>query len=318
MGKPANYVRNKLIFDMTSDHYHNKVPWTWSSTQIKEAFKNIDMFHAKYIAKSVEKEEGAHFDVGTYYHTGIIEPHLLKKECVIFTGKVRNGKEWEKFKAANKGKAILTEREQEVGEKLIRLTQASPCAMKRVKNGDAEVSMFILLRVVNGEIFAVDQRLRLTPDGWTKVSKVPTGGTDLVGKVRADSLAKNRKSFVHDLKSMTGDACDEHAVKSIIQYYNYELSAAYYLDLFSAGLETTIEEFSWTFASKDKDVCQTYRSKQGSNMILLGRERWSKGILKIAQGIQNKWQKFDVVLDIEPHPTELLLMRRRDEDINDL
>ena len=57
-----------------------------------------EKFYKEYITKEIPRKEVSAFDVGTYFHTAILEPHLLEKECAVYPGAVRRGKEWDAFK----------------------------------------------------------------------------------------------------------------------------------------------------------------------------------------------------------------------------
>ncbi len=187
--------------------------------------------------------------------------------------------------------------------------------MSYIKRGKPEASLFIELHVYQGEIYANRYEKKLTRAGWVDCQRLGkkelNKSVRLVVKVRADSLGEE---FVLDLKSTTGNARSESAMREKIKYYNYELSAAFYLDMFS--LESTdgpITEFIWTFASKDCHNCKSYKASDRN--ILIGRKKYMGAILKLAYLIQNDWTLYDSLGVLEPHHTELYHLVESEADL---
>lgn len=295
-----------LIHDLPSNDYH-ATPNSYSSSTLKDALVDVEFFHKKHVLKLIEREEIPAFDVGTYFHTGVLEPHKLKDECIAFTGKVRRGAEWEKFKKIHDGKVIVTPAQLEQAENLMKCVQDSPVAMGFIRRGQPEVSAFIEITVYGGEIYYLARAWKLTRDGWEDadlsedaIDIVRKNGVHMVIKVRADSLGKD---FVLDLKSTTGNAKDEYAMREKIKYYKYELSAALYLDVFTAVTGSHYGKFIWTFASKDFHNSRSYLASQ--NNILIGRKKYKKSILKIADALSSDWEFADTLGVLEPHYSEL-------------
>ena len=96
---------NTLLLDLPSDEYHG-TPDTWSSSNLKTANEDMETFIKKYVTKEIPREHINAFDIGTYFHTSILEPHKLDEECAVW-GNQRRGKEWEEFQEKNKHKAII-------------------------------------------------------------------------------------------------------------------------------------------------------------------------------------------------------------------
>jgi hypothetical protein len=294
--------------DMGSEEYHN-TPGTWSSSQLKTMNEDPEVFHRKYIAKTEERQESAAFDVGTYFHTSLLEPEKVATECAVFEG-IRRGKEWEKFQEENKGKAIITATEHKVALGLVDAVRKSPISMARLAQGDSEVSAFVPIYVYGTDIYSHDGRV-LGKYGWTsEKGKVPKGAVHLVIKVRADRLAE---SYILDLKSTTGNAKNEYAMRGSISKYTYDLSAALYLDMFTIGLDRDVSEFVWTFASKDMFNCKSYIASNDN--ILIGRAKYKKAIADLAFYISNDWEFEDSIGILNPNPWELEHIREKGESI---
>ena len=131
--------------DKLSNAQYHAAEGFFSSSQFKIANEDIELFHKKYITKEiVDKEGNPAFDIGTYFHTAILEPHLLDKECVVMPGdiKTRRGEKWNVFKAANEGKVILSANDYLKAQNLIAAAKDSPVLTDLLKGGESELSLF--------------------------------------------------------------------------------------------------------------------------------------------------------------------------------
>lgn len=292
--------------EISSEQYHS-IEGTYSSSQLKDC-DDPEYFYKKYIAKEVEKVHIPAFDVGTYFHTSLLEPEKIQSECAVFTG-IRRGKEWDAFQATHAGKAIITDSEHKVALGLVKAVQDSPVSMGRLKRGDSEVSGFIQLRVVGSFVYAITWKKRLDKFGWVDC-KIPAKGTDVWMKVRADKLADD---FILDLKSTTGNAKDANLMRKKVADLNYDLSAALYLDIFSAVREKIVSNFIWTFASKDYFNARSYLASQ--DMILIGRAKWKKAVVALAEGIENSWKFEDSMGILNPPPWEYEIIKEQASDL---
>ena len=304
----AKYQLHKLTRDMTSVDYHG-TPDTHSSSQLKDLLDDEDVFIKKHILKTVEREEIGAFDVGTYFHTGILEPHKLKADCIVYPGKVRRGKNWEVFRLKNKDRTIVTQAQKEQAEGLVKAVKDSPVAQEYL-DGECEVSLFNEISIHQGQIFAPHYGKVLTPDGWEEGPKKKIKGAfEMVIKVRADTLGD---TYISDLKSTTGNARSNKSMRDKISYYHYDLSAALYLDMFGL-LFPSLQEFVWIFASKDFFNSKSYRASP--NNIRVGRAKYMKALIKMADCAANKWKSVDYLDTLEPLPHELEYLIERDKDL---
>lgn len=264
-----------------------------------------ELFYKKYVTKEIERESMAAFDVGTYFHCAVLEPHLLEKETVVFQGAVRRGKDWEEFKALHTGKAIISKTEKVVADKLIAAVHDSPISMKFLGNSDPEVSAFVELYVMGDEIFAFrdDECFYLSSTGWVNTSMdydeedIKDFGVKLTIKVRADALGRG-DGVISDLKSTTGNAKKDHEMQTKVASYQYDLSAALYLDVFTHASGTEYHTFVWIFASKDVGNCKAYKASEKN--IMVGRAKWKKAVVELAKYVQNGWTFEDSLGELEP------------------
>lgn len=271
--------------ELTNRQYHEVQGW-YSSSQFKEALNDIQTFHKLYITGEIEKtvspQTQAAFDVGTYYHTAVLEPENLAKECAVWDG-IRKGKLYEEFLEKNKGKVVITAKDFEKANALITATKKDAATVGLIDEGNPELSAFSKI-------------------GSLKV------------KVRADFI-NMEKGYIVDLKSTTGNVRDKRSILNKIDSLDYDLSAALYIDTFNAALKRkAIKDFYWSFASKDQVSCQVYRATP--EMLEIGRRKYRKALEEIAKAKANKWVFKSEVLDLDPLPwtKELWLENKKEEE----
>lgn len=301
---------HKLIRDMASNDYHG-LRYTYSSTQFKDLLDDEDIFIKKHIKKEMEREESPAFDVGTYFHTAVLEPQKLKLECTVFPGKIRRGEAWETFKANNAGKTIVTQQQQDQALGLVKAVKASPVAQGYLV-GEPEVTLMVEIAIYQGEIHAPHFGKLLSKDGWITsrlTEKQYEKAHIIFVKVRADMLGE---TFVSDLKSTTGNAKSNKIMREKISYYNYDLSASLYLDMFSL-VRPDVQEFIWIFASKDVLNSKSYRASETN--IKVGRAKYMHAMVKMADCAKNNWQSVDYLDELEPLPYELEWLKEKDRDL---
>lgn len=299
---------HKPLYDLDINEYHG-MSGSYSSTQFKDLLDDEDVFIAKYIKKEIEREENVAFDVGQVFHTGILEPHKMKNDCIVYPGKIRRGKEWDKFKQKHGRKTIVTQSQKEQADGLISAVKDSPIAQSYL-DGQAEVSIITEIHIVDGQIFAPYYGKMLTIDGWVEgPKKKPKEAFVIFVRVRADMLGG---TYISDLKSTTGNAKSNKDMREKISRYHYDLSAALYLDMFGLQNED-LQDFVWIFASKDLFNSRSYKASETN--IRVGRAKYMKSMLKMAECASNKWQSVDYLDTLEPLPHELEHLKEKDTDL---
>ena len=301
-------MSGELISDMSREAYHSH-PNTFSSSQLKTMLDDPEIFYKKYITKEMEKETSTAFDVGTYFHTAILEPKKLKDECAVYGG-IRRGKEWDAFRVKNANKAIITESELIQANSLINAVKNSSVAASYLTKSEPEISCFADLYVYLGRVYSNDNLL--SNDGWEcnprEFKQAIKKGLKITIKVRADALGED---FILDLKSTSGNVKNEFLIKSSISKYSYDLSAALYLDVFSIVTGKSYKNFIWTFASKDMGNCKSYIASESN--IKIGRVKWSKAIVLLAKNIINEWKVEDTLSILEPNFYEREYLTEKEE-----
>jgi hypothetical protein len=292
--------------ELSSEQYHGAKN-SFSSSQLKTIIQDPEVFYKKYITKEIAREENSAFDVGTYFHTSLLEPEKIESECAVYTGLARRGKDWEDFKERNKGKAIITSSEKITADRMIKSVQDSPISMSLLNNSRSEVSAFAEFFVLGNDIFAFNSNgcHCLTALGWVGTSldyeeeDIKDFGTKLVIKVRADALGIGNGT-ISDLKSTTGNVKNAFEMASKVTSYEYDLSAALYLDVFTLASGEVYDTFVWIFSSKDKDCPGAMSWKASEKNILVGRAKVRRAIKLLAKYVSNGWVFEDQLGTLEP------------------
>jgi hypothetical protein len=273
-----------------------------------------EVFYKKYVTKEIGRESMPAFDVGTYFHTAVLEPEKLSEECAVFEGGIRRGKEWDEFKANAGSRAIITKSEKETADKLIGAIKNSPICMGFLDSSKPEVSAFIEVYVLGDEVFSVKNGTAhvLVSVGWVPDLDVDPEslaefGTKIILKTRADALGMGT-GIISDLKSTTGNCKNAHEMQGKVNSYQYDLSAALYLDVFSMASEEEYHTFVWLFASKDMGNARAYKATDRN--IMVGRAKWKKAILDLAFYLNNNWTFTDSLGEIGPSVYSLEWLER--------
>lgn len=287
--------------------------------------KDPEIFYNEEVLGNKKPMTGSALNIGTYFHTAILEPHKLDEDCAVWKG-FRKGKEWEAFEKEHGHKAIITGgAELDAAMNCVNAVKASPIAMKYIKAGMAEVSAFLPVEVYRGRIYYYTQVVKgynakvLTREGWASVNFNPKSATVKIGlKVRADCIGLD-DGYILDLKSASGDVKNVFIIQGKISELDYDLSASLYLDVFGAANNSVFHTFIWTFASKDKGICKNHKASY--NQILVGRAKWAKAVIDLAKNMKRNWKFVDEMSEIGPKEYEMEWITRGDvfpeEEVDD-
>jgi exodeoxyribonuclease VIII len=236
----------------------------YSSSVLKMALRDIRTFHRKYVLHEVVEKKSDAMNLGSYVHALILEPHKVADEFVEYTG-VRRGQAWEEFQATNQGKTILGNLLKTQGDAMAEAIRHNEVAFNLFNDGAAEVTATAVLN-------------------------------DAPIKVRADYRREDGK--IPDIKTTSGSLTVE-SVQSTIVKYDYDLSAALYVDVFSKVMNMP-HEFYFVFVSKDNPDCAVF--KASPDMIANGRRKYTKAIKIINEGLKTgKWYETGIQEIDMPH-----------------
>ena len=261
-------IRNKMqvtkVAVSTNDDYHKQLPFEehyFSSSQLKTMLKDGPQeFHRQYVLGNVNKvstQKQGEYDLGTAYHTQMLEPHLFNDEIMFFRHS-KNSNVFKKLKKDNPKKIILGNIQEEKFNRLVRNTENSPECMALLKDFKSEESFYYEI------------------DGFRR-------------KCRTDILTK---TYMADLKSTVNDLYDIDSVNKIISDLGYDLAAAYYMDIVNVYRKERnlplLTKYYWIFASKESDMA---RKVEASELTLkIGRAKYQKAIDLINENKKRNWE----------------------------
>ncbi|MAV64728.1 MAG: hypothetical protein CMG00_06010 [Candidatus Marinimicrobia bacterium] len=233
------------INEISNEDYHRDREFE-SSSSLKLFLFDPKSYYKKYVLQEREDDkEKTAFIFGSYIHSCILEPSKTTSEFVVYEGAKRYGKKYEKFKEENPKKQILTEIEAAKADWMIEKFANHAVAPNLIANGQAEKTLCVEI------------------DG-IKI------------KVRADYVTDNA---IHDIKT-TYSGLDKENVLTTILKYNYDLSAALYVDAFTqwTGRE---HSFNFIFMNKKDGSIEVYRASD--ELIANGRRKYKKSLKNLAK-----------------------------------
>ena len=214
-----------------------------SSSAVKLLLDDEIEYFNKYVKG--EKVEGKEFfDFGSLVHTMRLEPHLVQEEFAIFPGDKRNRAEYAEFCEANEGKIIMTANDYKAAAKLVAALKRHRLANKLLDEGEPEIPY------------------------CTKLEGVPV-------KIKCDMA--NVPLLVADLKT-SSKPLNRRNLEEVCDMYDYDLSAAFYLDVLNKVCKTEMEDFYFVFINKKS--CQVKVAKASKSMIARGRKKYKEGLKK--------------------------------------
>jgi hypothetical protein len=187
----------------------------FSSSALKLLRKDKMDFLKKYILNQKDEEFNPAFAFGTYVHTAMLEPELLDVETAVYDGTARVGSKWKEFEKANEGKTVITRPDKLKIDKIMNSYSYHNAALDMLSGGVAE-------ETYAGEI----------------------NGIKL--KVRADYI---KGSSLIDVKT-TSSPLNYSNLQSTIHQYDYDLSAALYMDVINLFRKDKLTNMFFVFASK--------------------------------------------------------------------
>lgn len=203
-----------------SEHLH------LSSSNLKTLLKSPAEFYDQKILGNKVQMKGPALDLGTYTHSLILEPEKVAEEFAIYKGWRKQGAEFEKFKAENPGKLIISEPQAFSGQRMAKSLDACPPAKLLLQGGAPELSLAASM-------------------------------FDVPVKMRADYINPTA-GYIVDVKT-TRWPSGVDVFRRVVRELGYELSAALYCDV-AYRVYGKVFDFYWLVLSKEDFDCQVYKA----------------------------------------------------------
>ena len=236
------------INNVSNEGYHADREYI-SSSGLKKMLRDPEAYYKTYVEGVHEEQEyNPNFAFGSYMHSLILEPHLVKQEYAVFDGPVRRGKKWEEFKVANEGKTLITQSMMQQSRFMFSAYENNKQAVDLIDGGTPELTLCHEL------------------DG-IKV------------KVRCDSKLGNK---ISDVKTTFYGVTRSEVVNTCLKY-DYDLSAALYADCFAAHYDEPMEFYFIFINKKEPTNCEVFKASE--QFIENGRRKYKEAIrlLKLAR-----------------------------------
>jgi hypothetical protein len=231
--------------EISNEDYHKDRNFE-SSSSLKLFLKDSREYYKRYILKEEQAPMyKSAYDFGSYIHSLILEPEKTDDEFIIFEGLTRRGKAWTEFKEANQDKIIITKSQELMAISLISAYKDNADTKGLIQDGHAEHTLCTNLE-----------------------------GLDI--KVRADYI---KEGMVIDVKT-TSEPVDKFSAAKTIVRFDYDLSAALYIDAFR---KYTGKELDFLFIFLNKQNNDIAVLKASTNLLENGRRKYKaaiKGLLK--------------------------------------
>ena len=228
-----------------NETYHSDRTFKSSST-LKLFLKDPREYYKRYVLGE-ERDEvyKSAYDFGSYMHSLLLEPEKTILEFAIFEGATRRGKAYDEFKEANEGKTIITSSQAQQALDLLHLYNDHPDTKGLIEKGVAEHTLCVSL-------------------------------DDMLIKVRADYI---KEGMIIDVKT-TSDPVDKFSAAKTIVRFDYDLSAALYVDAFK---EYTGQDHDFIFAFLNKQNGDVGILKASNSILENGRKKYKTAIKKLAE-----------------------------------
>ena len=271
------------LFYVGNDDYHAGPGL--SSTGIKRLLQSPAHF------KTPAKEDTPALRFGTLVHEALLEPELFAKkyttipDALVGVSKAKNPHKamWDQFKAfAEQAKLEIMDRDDwDTVAGIARSVQQSQLWPRIIDGARFEVAAYMQDGVP----------LPLAPDEPAEHAKA----MHVLRKVKADILAPG---LIGDLKTCS-DARPEAFARSIMDY-GYHISAAYYLDTFSAVMGEEISTFVWVGVEKKPPYAVRFYVAS-PRMIEIGRQEYQRALRLYAEcNAKGEWPGYpETFEDIE-------------------
>lgn len=228
-----------------NETYHKDKTFKSSST-LKLFLKDPREYYKRYIlGEERDDTYKSAYDFGSYMHSIILEPEKTVTEFAVFDGTTRRGKAYDEFKELHEGKTIITSSQAQQAIDLLHVFNEHVDTTDLIRDGVAEHTLCVELE-----------------------------GMPI--KVRADYI---KEGMIIDVKT-TSDPVDKFSAAKTIIRFDYDLSAALYVDAFKAY---TGKDHDFIFAFINKQFGDVGILKASEALLENGRKKYKTAIKNLAE-----------------------------------
>jgi hypothetical protein len=241
--------------NISNEEYHGDREYI-SSSGLKLLLKNPSEFVKVYInGEKVDNSNQSAMDFGSYVHALILEPHLVEAEFAVFEGLIRRGKDWDDFSENNKDKKIVTSNQRDEALRFLKTFHEK-------------------------EVELLGEKLPLSHFFTEGEAESTLCGTldDVKIKTRFDYI---KEGIISDIKTTSSLIGSKKDVAKICEMFDYDLSAALYVDL-AKKYTGKDHDFYFCFFSKANGDLSLWRASKG--MIERGRAKYKRAIELLKRG----------------------------------
>ncbi len=242
--------------DIKNQDYHDDREYI-SSSGLKLLYNDPREFHRKYVLGISDNQSSAALDLGTYVHARILEPETVDAQFAVFSGAIKSGNNWKKFKEENSEKIILSTNQKIEADTLIRnFYDATVMLGDQKHERTVKVSSFF-------EKGVPEESLCVELDG-----------------IKVKTRFDYRREFedfgsVQDLKTTRDFIPNRKSAEIICARMDYDLSAALYVDSVEKATGKP-HDFYFCFLSKANGDIKMFRASK--QMLEVGRKKYKEAI----------------------------------------
>jgi hypothetical protein len=240
---------------------------------------NPKKFHDIYVLDNAEQKYSAALEFGKYLHSLILEPDTVESKYLIFDGARRAGAKWDQCQkdAEQTGRSIITLSQKALADQLL----------KNYKEG----------KVIIGA-HGYDQPATLK-SFFKKGEPELTVCTELDGvkvKVRTDYFREfSDFASIQDVKTTKDYVGTKHAIEKICASFDYDLSAALYVDVVEKIVGKPTDFYFLFLSKKDGQVKLVRASEQ---MLEEGRTKYKAGLAALKKARETNQYFTNEVMEV--------------------
>ena len=238
-------MENKIIENLPNNTYHLKDGY-FSSSVLKLYLSDKIEFYNKYILNLPSEDiTSSAFTFGSYVHSLILEPEKTDLEYHVTDLLSRRGNIYKDLQKEVGDKTIILKLQHTQALELLEAVKKNKLCKPFLEGGKAEVSIY-------GEL------------------------DNLKVKVRADYFIETDTHInIVDLKT-SSDPVYKSSVLKTCSKFEYDLSAALYVDLFKQSFPNKEVSFYFIFLGKSETKANIF--KAGPSFLESGRSKYKKAI----------------------------------------